>query len=102
MTFTAPPPGSEFLIAGYDRDGAQATMAEHARLVSTRLVVDDREASWLAGCVGAPAISAAGIEGVVSERNLNRAVVTLLSMICPLIARQSPGLRVGPTPRERP
>jgi hypothetical protein len=103
MTFAAPPSGSDFLIAGYDRDGAQATIAEHARFVSTRLVVGDRDASGLAGCVGAPAISADGIYGVVSECDVNRApVITLLSMAYPLIARHVPGLMVRPTLRERP
>ena len=103
MTFAAPPPGIDFLIAGYDRDGARTTIAEHARFVSTRLVVGDRDASDLAGCVGARAISADGIYGVVSACDANRApVITLLSMAYPLIARHVPGLMVRPTLSERP
>ena len=57
MTFDTPAPDSDFLIAGYGRDGATATIPERARFVSTRFVVGDRDASGLAGCVGAPAIS---------------------------------------------
>jgi hypothetical protein len=52
MTFSMPPPAREFLIAGYDRDGAPATVTEHVRFVSTRLVVGDRDASGLKGCAG--------------------------------------------------
>lgn len=103
MSFEAPPAGSDFLIAGYDRNGAQTTIAEHARFVSTRLVVGDRDASAIAGCVGAPAISTDGIYGVVSECDVNRApVVTLLSMAYRLIARHVPGAVTRSTLRDSP
>jgi hypothetical protein len=103
MSFDAPPPaGSDFLIAGYDDGGALATVAEHVRFLSTRLVVGDRDVSGLAGCLGAPAISADGIFGVVSECDAGRApVVTLLALASPFLARHVPGLMVRPTLRER-
>jgi hypothetical protein len=103
MTFSVPPPERDFLIAGYDRDGAPATVAEHVRFVSPRLVVGDRDASGLAGCVGAPAISADGFYGVVSECDVDRVpIVTPLSIAYSFIARHVPELLVRPTLSERP
>jgi len=69
--------------------------------VSGRFVVGDRDASGLAGCVGAPAVSDEGIYGVVGECDPNRApVITLLSAAYSLITRQVPGLTGRPTLRE--
>jgi len=100
MTFDPPPAGSDFSIAGYDRSGALATIAEHVRFTSTRIVVGDRAAAGLVGCVGAPAISEDGIFGVVSECDADRApVITLLAVAYPLIDRHVPGLMVRPTMR---
>jgi hypothetical protein len=102
MTFDAPAPGSDFLIAGFSRGGAPTTLAGRARFVSSRFVVGDRDASGLAGCVGAPAVSDEGIYGVVGECDPNRApVITLLSTAYSLITRHVPGLMGRPTLREQ-
>jgi hypothetical protein len=103
LAFDAPEPDDDFVIAGSDRDGAELTVSERVRFVSTRLVVGDRDASALVGCLGAPAISADGIYGVVSECDANRApVVTLLSAAYAFIARHVPGLAGRPTLKEQP
>jgi hypothetical protein len=103
LTVDAPRAGSVFQIAGYGYDGAPASVDEHVRFVSTRLVVGDRETSQLGGCVGAPAFAAASMFGIVSECEAGRApVITVLSSAYPLIARTIPGLRVQPTLRNEP
>ena len=102
MTFSVPPPGREFLIAGYDRGGVPATVIEHVRFVSTRLVVGDRDASGLMGCVGAPAISADGIFGIVTECDVNRAPIVMpLAVGYSFLARHVPDLMIRPTATER-
>jgi hypothetical protein len=91
ILYAAPSVGDVFLIAGYGRDGAPATVAERVRFQSSRLVVGDRDASPLVGCVGAPAISQQGVFGVVSECNAGRApIIALLSMAQSFIERHVP------------
>ena len=102
ITFDPPAPASAFVIAGYGADGAPATIAGHVRFASTRLVVGDRDASPIAGCVGAPALGNDGIFGVVSECDANRAaVITPLSMAYAFIVRHVPGLVGQPTLRDQ-
>lgn len=102
MTFSVPPPGRDFLIAGYDRNGVPATVTEHVRFVSTRLVVGDRDASGLEGCVGAPAISADGIYGIVTDCDVNRAPIVMpLAVAYSFLARHVPDLMTRPTVTER-
>lgn len=57
IVYDPPSMGDGFLVSGYDQTGAPATVAERIRFKSTRLVVGDRDASGLLGCLGAPAIS---------------------------------------------
>jgi hypothetical protein len=93
LIYEAPSAEEVFLISGYDRSGAGATVAEHVRFQSTRLAVGDRDASALIGCVGAPAISRRGVFGVVSECHAGRSpVIALLSVARSLIDRHVPGL----------
>lgn len=102
MTFDPPAPASAFVIAGYDGDGAPATIAGHIRFASTRLIVGDRDASPIAGCVGAPTLNRDGIFGIVSECDANRAVViTPLSVAYAFIVRHVPGLAGRPTLRDQ-
>jgi hypothetical protein len=93
ITFDPPAPASAFVIAGFDADGAPATIAAHVRFASTRLIVGNRDASPIAGCVGAPALGDDGIFGVVSECDANRAVViTPLSVAYAFVVKHVPGL----------
>ena len=101
MTFDPPAPASGFIVAGYDGDSAPATIAAHVRFASTRLIIGDRDASAIAGCIGAPALDDEGIFGVVSECDGNRAVViTPLSIAYAFIVRHVPGLVGRPTLRD--
>jgi hypothetical protein len=102
ITFDPPVPASAFVIAGYDGDGAPTTIAGHVRFASTRLIVGDRDASPIAGCVGAPALDEDGIFGVVSECDANRAaVITPLSVAYAFIVKHVPGLVGRPTLRDQ-
>jgi hypothetical protein len=102
LNLDTPSAGEPFEVAGYDREGLPASVPQHVRFRSTRLVVGDRDASGLAGCVGAPALNADGIYGIVSECDANRPpVVTLLSMACALLARTIPGALARTTLRNQ-
>ena len=90
-----------FVIAGHDSDGTPTDIPQQARQVSTRLMVGDRDASMLQGCLGAPALVDSGIVGIVSRCEPGRApIITLLSAAYPLLARSIPGLLASPTLRE--
>ena len=67
LVYEEPSPGEVFQIAGYRPDLTHISVTERVRFRSTLLVVGDRDASALVGCVGAPAISPRGAFGVVSE-----------------------------------
>jgi hypothetical protein len=90
-----------FAIAGHDNDGAAADIPQHARQVSTRLMVGDRDASLLQGCLGAPAVVDSGVVGIVSRCEPGHApIITLLSAAYPFLARGIPGLLASPTLRD--
>lgn len=90
--YDVPSAGEVFLISGFDQRGAPATIVERMRFQSTLFAVGDRDASVLAGCVGAPAISETGVFGVVRECAAGRApVIALLSMARRFIERHVPG-----------
>ena len=81
LGYNPPIVGEPFGIIGVGDDGSAVTLAERVRFQSTLLIVGDRDASTLAGCVGAPALSATGLFGVVRECEENRpAVVSLLPL----------------------
>jgi hypothetical protein len=55
------------------------------------MAVSDRDVSGLAGCIGAPAMTAAGVFGIVSQCEKERcAIVLLLSMARSFIKRTVP------------
>jgi hypothetical protein len=102
VNFDGPSPETVFSIAGHDRDGTPVTIPQHARSVSTRLIVGDRDASTLNGCLGAPALVDGGIIGIVSSCEPGRApIITLLSAASLLLDRAIPGLFARPTLREQ-
>ncbi len=101
LIFDAPSPDTAFGIAGHDRGGTPVMIPQRARLVTTRLMVGDRDTWMLDGCLGAPALIDAGIVGIVSSCEPGRTpIITLLSVAYPLLARSIPGLLAGPTLRE--
>ena len=101
LIFDPPSPEIAFDIAGHDRGGTLVIIPQRARLVSTRLMVGDRDASLLDGCLGAPALVGSDIVGVVSSCAPGHTpIITLLSAAYPLLARSIPGLLAGPTLRE--
>jgi hypothetical protein len=88
VVYELPASRNAFVVSGYDPTGIPVTRAEGIRFKSTRLVVGDRDASDLPGCVGAPAVSPEGVFGVVSECEVNRCpVISLLPMARPFIER---------------
>lgn len=103
VSYEPPSIGDVFRISGYGADGAPAAVAERVRFKSTLLTVGDRDASTLAGCVGAPAISQKGLFGIVSECGVGRApVVVLLSMAQSFIERHVPRPASRTTYQARP
>jgi len=91
VLYDAPLLGEVFMIAGHDRNGERATVIEHVRFLSTLLATGDRDASSLAACVGAPAIGADSIFGVVTECAAGRApTIALLSTARTFIERHVP------------
>jgi hypothetical protein len=91
ISYESPSVGEPFLVAGHDRFGAPALIAERIRFQSTLLATGDRDASTLLGCVGAPAISQKGVFGLVTECHQGRApVIAILSMARSFIERHLP------------
>jgi hypothetical protein len=88
IAYEPPRAGAAFVIAGYDHTGHPAALDTRVRFESTRIAVGDRDVSGLAGCIGAPAMTAAGVFGIVSECERERcAIVSLLSMARSFIER---------------
>jgi hypothetical protein len=95
ISYETPTVGGVFLVAGHDRNGAPAMVAERIRFQSTLLAVGDRDASTLFGCLGAPAISQHGVFGLVTECSPGRApVIALFSMARSFIERRLPQLTI--------
>ena len=91
LSFTMPDTGSSFRIATLERE-----VVERVRFQSTLLATGDHDASALESCVGAPAIGAAGVFGVVSECDrAHGPVVSLLAIARPFIVQHVPGLPLG-------
>jgi hypothetical protein len=91
LSFDPPETGSTFHIATLERE-----VVERVRFQSTLIATGERDASAVGGCVGAPAIGAAGIFGVVSECGKGRGpVIALLAIARPFIAQQIPALPIG-------
>jgi hypothetical protein len=91
IVFNPPPVGTVFLLSGIDDTGGVKTVAKHVRFESTLLVVGDRDASDLVGCVGAPAIAPDGVFGIVRECEAHRPpVISLLSMVQSFLERYVP------------
>lgn len=97
-SYDRPGIGTSFVIAGFDEHGDPRTLVEHVRFESTLLAVGDRDASPLKGCLGAPAISVAGVFGVVRECEPGRApIISLLMEANTFIARE-----LLPAPKSTP
>jgi hypothetical protein len=91
VVYEPPSAGAVFLLSGVGETGVVKTVAEHVRFESTLLVVGDRDASGVSGCLGAPAISPEGVFGIVHECEPNRPpVITLVSMARPFLGRLLP------------
>jgi hypothetical protein len=91
IDFRPPAAGDAFSIVG--PQGPVDRILEHARFVSTRLLVGDRDASELEACVGAPAVAAGGIFGIVSDCRAQRVpLVSLLPLARSFLAAHVPGL----------
>ena len=81
VVYDPPAVGAAFLLSGVGEGGAVQSVAQRIRFESTMLVVGDRDASRVSGCLGAAAISSQGVFGVVRECEPNRPpVISLLSM----------------------
>ena len=73
VIYEAPHAGDGFFIPGFDQAGDPAHVAAQIRFRSTLMAIADRDVSSLHGCVGAPALNAAGgVFGVINECQPNR------------------------------
>jgi hypothetical protein len=75
IAYDAPWPGEPFRVIGYAAGGNVLAFEQRVRFHSTRLILGDWGLSGLVGCQGAPAISSAGVFGVVSECASNQVAV---------------------------
>lgn len=97
ITYTVPQPGRVVLISGHNTDGASTTVAEHIQLDAAARISGDRIPSSLHACVGAPAIAAEGVFGIVTMCDESHPpVIAPLSGARPFIAERIPGLRATP------
>jgi hypothetical protein len=91
VVYAPPPVGADFLLLGFDNAGGVKTVAERVRFESTLLAVGDRDASALAGCVGAPAIAPEGVFGVVRDCESGRSpTISLMSVARSFMERHVP------------
>jgi len=91
IALNPPPVGTEFLLAGVDHTGGATTVSQRVRFESTLLVVGDRETSPMADCVGAPAVTANGVFGIVRECGSHRSpAISLLAMARSFLERYVP------------
>ena len=101
ISFAPPAAGGAFAIVG--PPGAVERVLEHVRFASTLLLVGDRDASELDVCVGAPAIDAEGVFGIVSDCRAQRVpLVSLLPMARPFLLEHIPGLAAPRETMHRP
>lgn len=93
LVWRAPAPDAPIQIHGLDARGASIVIDGRVRFLSTRLIVADRDASGLHGCLGAPATDEDGVFGIVSECGQGRtATIATLSMDRWFIERYVPHL----------
>ena len=78
LVFVPPGPGTEFRVAGFDHAGMPVQSVQRVRIRTSSLLLGDREASSLAGCEGAPAISDQGQFGVVVSCERGKVVIVSL------------------------
>jgi len=98
LTWEPPAASDTFVVSGIDRIGTTAEIRQRVRFASTMLVVGDRDASALDGCVGAPGSTTAGVFGVVTSCGAGRTpLVTLLRQAKPFISYYIPALAALPT-----
>jgi hypothetical protein len=72
ITFTTPDAGSPFFVGGRDGQGRPVAVQQHVTQRSTMRVLGDRELTGIAACAGAPAVSDAGIFGIVAHCDAGR------------------------------
>ncbi len=99
-----PSPGDEFRIAGFDAAERPIDSLQRVRIRTSALLLGDRDASALSACEGAPALSAAGVFGVVVSCERGKvAIVSVLELAATFLRRHVPGLPIleRPTPTER-
>ena len=67
VTFTTPNAGDLFFVGGRDRQGRPVGIPQRVAHRSTIRVLGDGDVSEIAACAGAPAVSEAGIFGIVAH-----------------------------------
>jgi hypothetical protein len=91
ITLDPPEPGDTFVVQGRQRSGP-LTMNERVRFRSSRLLIGDRTITLAAELLGAPALTAEGAFGIVSQCSASRVpVVTLLSAAESFLTLAIPG-----------
>jgi hypothetical protein len=93
VTFTAPDAGALFFVGGRDDQGRPVALLQHVAHRSTVRILGDRDVTEIAACAGAPAVSEAGIFGVVAHCQPGRGPeIALFEVARSWLTRRVPGL----------
>ena len=93
VTFTVPNAGALFFVGGRDHQGRPAAVLQHVAHRSTLRVLGDRDVTEIAACAGAPAVSEAGIFGVVAHCQPGRGPeIALFEVARNWLSQRVPGL----------
>jgi hypothetical protein len=93
VTFTAPNAGAVFFVGGRDHQGRPVAVLQHVAHRSTIRVLGDRDVTAIAACAGAPAVSEAGIFGVVAHCQPGRGPeIALFEVARNWLSERVPGL----------
>lgn len=96
LEFTPPPTGEPFIVSAVAEDGRRIDLQQHVFFTSTLYVMGDRDASHLAGCIGAAASATAATFGIVTSCETRKApLVTLLGPAREFLNRHIRTMRTG-------
>ena len=87
----APPDRGVFVVEGFRRDGSVVEIPDRVQRRSMTMVSGDRAIPEMDAPLGAPAISTAGLFGIVTESEPGQTpVITLLSSVADFLSRYLP------------
>ena len=94
IVWDPPSAHGELLVSGFDGSGATVDIPQRVRFESTLLIIGDRDASILDGCIGASAAAGGGAFGIVTSCEPGKAPkITLFRAARPFIERHTMSAR---------